>query len=56
MSTFARKVARDYHVNVQRQYYSVPCAHVGQHVEVRLTRKRVEVLQRETRVAPALSR
>ena len=47
----ARKVARDYHVDVQRQYYSVPYVHVGQHVEVRLTRQHVEVLQRETRIA-----
>lgn len=47
----ARKVARDYHVDVQRQYYSVPYAHVGQAVEVRLTQTHVEVLQRDQRLA-----
>ncbi|MGQ0798881.1 MAG: Mu transposase domain-containing protein [Pseudomarimonas sp.] len=47
----ARKVARDYHVDVQRQYYIVPHMHVGQHIEVRLTPTHVEVLQRETRIA-----
>jgi transposase len=46
-----RKVARDYHVDVHRQYYSVPCQHVGQTVEVRLTGAHVEVLQRDTRIA-----
>ncbi|WP_168708989.1 IS21 family transposase [Metallibacterium scheffleri] len=46
-----RKVARDYHVDVHRQYYSVPYAHVGQTVEVRLTTAHVEVLQRDTRIA-----
>ncbi len=52
MATYlARKVARDYHVDVQRQYYSVPYAHVGQAVEVRLTRTHVEVLQRDQRIA-----
>lgn len=46
-----RKVARDYHVDVQRQYYSVPYAHVGQTVEVRLTASHVEILQRDQRIA-----
>lgn len=46
-----RKVARDYHVDVHRQYYSVPHAAVGQTVEVRLTTAHVEVLQRDTRIA-----
>ena len=47
----ARKVARDYHVDVQRQYYSVPYQHVGSHVEVRLTTAHVEVLLRDQRIA-----
>lgn len=46
-----RKVARDYHVDVQRQYYSVPWQHAGQAVEVRLTQTHVEVLRNETRIA-----
>lgn len=47
----SRKVARDYHVDVQRQYYSVPYQHVGDTVEVRLTTDHVEVLLREKRIA-----
>lgn len=46
-----RKVARDYHVDVQRQYYSVPHAHVGRKVDVRLTGRHVEVLLEGQRVA-----
>lgn len=46
-----RKVARDYHVDVHRQYYSVPYPHAGQTVEVRLTREHVEVLRNDTRIA-----
>lgn len=46
-----RKVARDYHVDVHRQYYSVPYRHVGQTLEVRLTHDHVEVLHRDTRIA-----
>jgi len=52
MATYLiRKVARDYHVDVQRQYYSVPYAYVGQAVEVRLTGAHVELLQRDQRIA-----
>ncbi|MDZ4271534.1 MAG: IS21 family transposase [Erythrobacter sp.] len=52
MATYlTRKVARDYHVDVQRQYYSVPYQHVGSTVEVRLTTDHVEVLLREKRIA-----
>lgn len=47
----SRKVARDYHVDVHRQYYSVPYQHAGQTVEVRLTREHVEVLRNDTRIA-----
>ena len=46
-----RKVARDYHVDVQRQYYSVPWQHAGQTVEVRLTQAHVEVLRNDRRIA-----
>jgi len=47
----SRKIARDHHVDVQRQYYSVPYQHVGNHVEVRLTLAHVEVLLRDQRIA-----
>jgi transposase len=46
-----RKVARDYHVDVQRQYYSVPYVHVGATVEVRLTTTHIEVLLDDQRIA-----
>lgn len=46
-----RKVARDYHVDVLRRYYSVPWMHVGQQVEVRLTGSHVEVLRNDARIA-----
>lgn len=46
-----RKVARDYHVDVQRQYYSVPYSHAGQSVEVRVTQTHIEVLRNDVRVA-----
>jgi transposase len=38
-----RKVAIDYHVEVDKRYYSVPYQHVGKQVEVRVTRH-VEIL------------
>ncbi len=47
----SRKVARDYHVDVHRQYYSVPYQHVGSTVEVRVTTAHVEMLLRDQRVA-----
>jgi transposase len=50
-SYLIRKVARDYHVDVHRQYYSVPSMHAGQTVEVRLTATSVEILQRDQRIA-----
>ena len=52
MATYLkRKVARDYHVDVDRQYYSVPYQHAGQHVEVRVTQAHIEVLHNDTRIA-----
>ena len=50
-SYFIRKVARDYHVDLQRQYYSVPYQHVGQTVEVRVTLQHVEILRGSRRLA-----
>lgn len=47
----SRKVARDYHVDVRPQYYSVPYQHVGQQVDVRVTMDHVEVLLKDQRIA-----
>ena len=49
-----RKVARDYHVEVDRKYYSVPFQHVGKQVEVRITglvAARIEVFLGSERIA-----
>ena len=45
-----RKVAADYHVEVDKRYYSVPYQHVGKRVEVRITHH-VEVLLDNARIA-----
>jgi transposase len=45
------RVNIDYHVEVQRHYYSVPHALVHQQVDVHLTAETVEVLRRGVRVA-----
>ncbi|MGH8632287.1 MAG: Mu transposase domain-containing protein, partial [Burkholderiales bacterium] len=45
------KVHLDYHVEVERQYYSVPHPLVGKTVEVRLTAQTVEIFHRGSRVA-----
>lgn len=45
-----RKIARDYHVEVDKRYYSVPYQHVGKQVEVRIT-QHVEVLLDNERIA-----
>jgi transposase len=45
------RVNLDYHVEVERHYYSVPYALLHQKVDVRLTAETVEVLRRGTRVA-----
>ena len=47
---------RDYHLDVQRQYYSVPYQHIGHTVEVLLTTDHVEVLLRDQRIALHLRR
>ena len=44
-------VHRDYHIEVDRRYYSVPYALVGQSVEVRITTTTVECFQDHIRVA-----
>jgi transposase len=45
------KVHLDYHVEVERRYYSVPHSLVGKTVTVRLTQRTVEVFHRGQRVA-----
>ena len=45
------RVPADHHVPVERLYYSVPYALVGQDVTVRLTATTVEIFHREERVA-----
>ena len=45
------RVNIDYHVEVERHYYSVPHALVGREVDVRLTANTVECLHRGQRVA-----
>ncbi len=44
----------DYHVEVERHWYSVPYTLLRQQVEVRLTRSTVEILHKGTRVASHL--
>ncbi len=54
-ATFAKaKVHIDYHVEVDHHYYSVPCQHAGERVEVRLTATTVEILLRGRRIASHL--
>lgn len=45
------KVHIDYHVEIERRYYSVPHALIGKTVDVRLTATGVEIFQRGQRVA-----
>jgi transposase len=45
------RVNIDYHIEVERHYYSVPYQLVGQRVEARLTARTLEVFQRGRRVA-----
>jgi transposase len=44
------RVGLDYHVEVEKHYYSVPHALLRQQLEVRLTEKTVEIFQRGQRV------
>ena len=48
------KVNIDYHIEVERHYYSVPYQLVGERVEVRLTVSAVEIFLRHRRVASHL--
>jgi len=45
------RVSIDYHVDLERHYYSVPCQLVGKQVELRYTSSTVEVLHHGNRVA-----
>jgi len=45
------KVGRDYHIEVERAYYSVPYRYVGMVVEVRITATLVECFHGGTRIA-----
>lgn len=45
------KVHPDYHIEVQRAYYSVPYGLIGQEVEVRLTAHAIEIFQAGKQVA-----
>jgi transposase len=45
------KVHLDYHIELDRHYYSVPFRLVGEEVEVRATASTLEVFRREERVA-----
>jgi len=45
------RVNIDYHVEIERHYYSVPHALVRQELEARITRQTVEILHRGRRVA-----
>ena len=45
------KVGIDYHVEVEKHYYSVPYQLIGKKVEVRITEREVEVFYRGKRVA-----
>ena len=51
---FGKKVSIDYHVDVDRHYYSVPFRLVGQRVDVRVSALTVEVFFRHRRVASHL--
>ncbi len=44
----------DYHVEVDRHYYSVPHQHVGEHIDVRISATTVEIYLRGQRIASHL--
>ncbi len=50
----AAKVSIDYHVDVERHYYSVPYQLVGERVDVRASARTIEVFARGRRVASHL--
>jgi transposase len=45
------KVSVDYHIEVEGHYYSVPHAHLGEHVDVRVSASTVEIFLRQQRIA-----
>lgn len=45
------KVHPDYHIEVERAYYSVPHEHIGRHVDVRLTARVVEIFFKRVLIA-----
>jgi transposase len=45
------KVHPDYHIEVERAYYSVPYRYIGQRVEVRITARMIEVFAQRTLIA-----
>jgi transposase len=45
------KVSLDYHIEVERHYYSVPYSHVGSTVQVKLNQHLVEIFQENQRIA-----
>ncbi len=50
------KVHPDYHVDVERSFYSVPHSLIGRTVRIRLTRRTVEVFHNHKRVAAHVRR
>jgi transposase len=54
--TAAQKVRSDYHIYVDKHYYSVPYHLVGAHVEVRMTHNTIEVFSLGKRVATHVRR
>jgi len=49
-----RRVGIDYHVDIDRHFYSVPCRFARREVEVRLTTRTVEIFFRGERIAAHL--
>lgn len=45
------KVHLDYHVEVERAYYSVPYRHIGDQVDVRMTARMIEIFYRRQLIA-----
>lgn len=47
----SKRVQLNYHIQVERMYYSVPYDYVREHVDVRLTTDLIEVYFKEARIA-----
>jgi transposase len=45
------KVHLDYHIEVERAYYSVPYRHIGDQVDVRMTARMIEIFHRRQLIA-----